>query len=325
MSNAFTKNQSWTYCKPSDAWKPSRWLSNDYMGGGYRITFSSMVPSTDTINGKVARSATITFKGKSLEELAAAILDEFPKAVFSTVARDEVREQYQAAREKEAFVQGGRDFNKKYDAAWDAEIAKLTPVEKVKAFDEVLQQFMDNPAFSSPDWVARFQKEPELFRYPFEGDTPSNRNYQTIRNYFSAIGIEVPQAKDISDAITKLLNSGCFYEKSYSRSTQAKKNAVKPYTTAIEQQVEMSEKLIKETTDRLVRRFGVPLKCDVERIMQVWNYQMSPETAEELFDVMKGTHQPTIPEDIKNLTSGEIREELHKGHRPNLTGRAYRW
>jgi len=326
MSNAFTKNQSWTYCKPSVDFKPSRWLANDFAGGGVRITFQSMTPpASSDIMGKVARSATITFKGKDIKELAAAILEEFPKAVFSNVPKDEIKEAYEAARNAEAYAQGARDWNRSYDSAYDAEVAKLTPAQREEGFLEAVTQFISNKEFSSPEWVARFAAEPECLRYPFEDNKPTNRNYTVLKQYLEAVGKPVPQSKDIAAAINKLANAGCFYQqKTYKRSEQARKNAVRPYTAAVEQQIKLSDELKQETLRRLTSR-GIPVKVTVESIVEVWAGKMSVEDAEILFDTLKQQHAPSVPGNIKSLTREQIAQELHKGHKPNDVNRQYRW
>ena len=238
--------------------------------GGYYVSLVSVHPRQSGVTGRPPQHDVLHFRGNSPAELREIILKSFPDAVFTNVANsepDELKAQFRA-EQKAALERSQKAADaKQFDGLVVSEHRKiertLTRAQQLEAANQSINLFVNDVAYSSPQWIAWFRQHVRFFSYPDN----SSKNRDTLLKFCESRGQIVPRTEEIASAMNYLLQHGHFYMKpSYKRSESDEKNSVQPFVREVPLSETISQEQIREAVRRLIAKFGIPVSVSIERL-----------------------------------------------------------
>jgi hypothetical protein len=290
MKMSVFDNQQWTWATiPNSQWRPARWKASTNVND-YTILFASREPKPAKYQGAPPTYETLRLRAPSLVELKKRVVQTFPKATFSNVTDEDVKQAHaREMREEKARqqrVQEQRDFEASVMREHTNIALGLSREEQAKHAGMALKSFMTNPQWGGTSWVKWFRKFPnDFFSYP----NGENKNRDTICRYLQEhYGTIVGIAGWLADAMNYLLKHGHFYmQESYKRSEKHLRDAVVRYNGREAEPPAVSEDTVREAVKRLTSRFGMPLSVSIERLQAV-----GYKNAQQVFDAIQSRYNP---------------------------------
>lgn len=261
------------YTEPSpDAWEyvaiPNKFRSAKIKASvdtaGFHVSLVSV-----HLNSK-GKTDVLHFRGNNPQDLKEHILKSFPDAVFTKLNPEpevDLKAQFRA-EQKAALERRQREADaKQFDGLVVSEHRKiertLTRAQQLEAANQSINLFVNDVAYSSPQWVAWFRQHVGFLSYPDN----SSKNRDTLLKFCESRGQIVPRTEEIAAAMNYLLQHGHFYMKpSYKRSERDEKNAVQLFEREIALSETISENDVREAVRRLTAKFGMPVSVSIERL-----------------------------------------------------------
>lgn len=229
---------------------------------GYHVSLVSRFP-----NAK-GKTDVLHFRGDNPQDLRERISKSFPDAVFTRLNPEpevDLKAQF-CAEQKAALERRQKEAEaKQFKGLVVSEHRKiertLTRAQQLEAANQSINLFVNDVAYSSPQWVAWFRQHVGFLSYPDN----SSKNRDTLLKFCESRGQIVPRTEEIAEAMNYLLQHGHFYMKpSYKRSERDEKNAIQPFEREVTVSETISQEQIREAVRRLTAKFGMPVSVSLE-------------------------------------------------------------